>query len=296
MSESESSGFRTTLANFAGPLDLLLYLIKKNEIDILDIPIADVLAQYEEYVRLLRDIDVNLAADYLVMATTLMEIKARMLLPQARLEEDDEEIEDPRENLVRQLLEYREYKERALRLAERLRENQKLYRRPVDRREIVELNTIELGKVSVWDLVTAFLRVQKSIAADRPGDVVYTERPLSFYMELIQDAFTRNDSDTVRFEELFRGSGPVDRYVLVGVFLSILELVRLGALGVVPGEEPDEILVRKRMPDLTAALESLEIEKTAGTGGDEESGTGEEEAGTGATRDEGPAEGASPGS
>ncbi len=279
MTEALTSGFRTTLENFTGPLDLLLYLIRKNEIDILDIPIADILAQYEEYVKFLRDIDVNAAADYLVMATTLMEIKSRMLLPQAPPEESGEELEDPREDLVRQLLEYRKYKERALALAARLEENARRFKRPVAAKDLRELDSLELGKVSVWDLVTAFLRVQKAIGADAPSEVVYTERPLSFYMELIQDTFTAKGADTVAFVDLFLDRGPIDRYTLIGIFLAVLELVRLGALGVDQNSE-GEITVTRRMEDLTSCLDrpSLESESAApeanGKGAEEPSGGG----------------------
>ena len=251
-----SSGFHTTLSNFSGPLDLLLYLIRKNEIDILDIPIAEILAQYEEYVQLLKDLDVNAASDYLVMATTLMEIKSRMLLPQGDVEGDDEDIEDPRENLVKQLLEYREYKERALSLAEKLEENRQRYRRDPGV-EPASLDSIELGKVSLWDLVTAFLRIRKAIAADRPGDIVYKERPLSFYMELIQAVFAEAGADTVRFEDIFLSRGPVDRYTLVGIFLSVLELVKLGALGVAQEDGAASITVRLRVADLVSCLEEM---------------------------------------
>ncbi|HNS00627.1 MAG TPA: segregation/condensation protein A, partial [Planctomycetota bacterium] len=138
--------FRTTLENFTGPLDLLLYLIRKDEIDILAIPIAQVLEQYEQFVRFLADIDVNLAADYLVMATTLMEIKSRMLLPPAPGAEDEEELEDPRAELVKQLLEYRTYKERALDLARKLEEQARRYKRTTTELPF-PLDHVELGRL-----------------------------------------------------------------------------------------------------------------------------------------------------
>lgn len=253
---SERAEFRTTLEHFTGPLDLLLYLIRKDEIDILDIPIARILAQYEEYVQLLKDIDVNLASDYLVMATTLMEIKSRMLLPQAQAQAEEEELEDPRENLVKQLLEYRTYKERALCLSEKLQENARRFRRGPAELPF-ELQRIELGSVTMWDIVTAFMRVQKAVAADQPRDIVYTARPLSFYMELIQDVFDRCKARDVAFEKLFLDRGPLDRYTLIGTFLAVLELVKLGALGLARNADGGGLRVLLRLDSLRTCMHSL---------------------------------------
>ena len=276
MANPLTSGFRATLENFAGPLDLLLYLIRKNEIDILDIPIAEILAQYEEYVKFIQDVDVNMAADYLVMAATLMEIKSRMLLPQAPPEEGAQELEDPREDLVKQLLEYRKYKERALELAKRLEENALRYRREVSERELREFSSFELGKVSVWDLVTAFLRIQKAIGADAPAQIVYKERPLSFYMELIEDTFQSRNSRSVLFEDLFLDRGPIDRYTLIGIFLAILELVRLGALGIEQTEQ-GKIFVKKIIDDLISSLDLVGAELESESSGEKKGEAGDPE-------------------
>ena len=109
--------YRVELPDFHGPLDLLLYLVKKNEVDVRDIPIATVAAQFQEYLALLRVADIELAGDFLVMAATLMEIKSKLLLPQAAAPEA--EADDPRRELVRQLVEYKKFKEAAARLEER---------------------------------------------------------------------------------------------------------------------------------------------------------------------------------
>ncbi|HAK95456.1 MAG TPA: hypothetical protein DCM87_10725 [Planctomycetes bacterium] len=253
---AETSEFRTTLENFTGPLDLLLYLIRKDEIDILDIPIAQVLEQYEQFVRFLADIDVNLAADYLVMATTLMEIKSRMLLPQTSDASDEEELDDPRAELVKQLLEYRTYKERALDLAAKLEEQARRYKRTSTDLPF-PLDHVELGRLSLWDVVTAFMRIQKAIAANRPAEVVYTERPLSFYMDSIQSVFTAAGCRTVPFEDVFLHAGTVDRYTLVGTFLAILELVKLGALALDRDDATGAIVVILRVSSLSDCMQSL---------------------------------------
>ncbi len=260
---AETSEFRTTLDNFTGPLDLLLYLIRKDEIDILDIPIAQVLEQYEQFVRFLADIDVNLAADYLVMATTLMEIKSRMLLPQTSDAPEEEELEDPRAELVRQLLEYRTYKERALDLAAKLEEQARRYKRMSSDLPF-PLDHVELGRLSLWDVVTAFIRIQKAIAANRPSEVVYTERPLGFYMDAIQGVFAAAGSRTVPFEDVFLRGGPVDRYTLIGTFLAILEFVKLGALALDRDDATGAIVVILRISSLSDCMQNLAVHANIG--------------------------------
>ncbi len=253
---TESSEFRTTLENFTGPLDLLLYLIRKDEIDVLDIPIAKVLEQYEQFVQFLADIDVNLAADYLVMATTLMEIKSRMLLPQDATAGEEDELEDPRSELVKQLLEYRTYKERALYLARKLEEESRRFTRTSSELPF-PLDHVELGKLSLWDVVTAFMRIQKAIAANRPGEVVFTERPITFYMDLIQETFTAAGSRTVPFEDVFLRRMPIDRYTLVGTFLAILEFVKLGALALDRDDATGGIVILLRVDSLADCMRNL---------------------------------------
>lgn len=253
MTETSGKAFRTTLDNFEGPLDLLLYLIRKNEIDIMHIPVALVLEQYEAFVHVLEEIDVNAASDYLVMATTLMEIKSRMLLPQDDVVEE-EEYEDPRQDLVRQLLEYRAYKERALKLHDRLDENRRRFRRPLHQLPF-PLKRVELGKLSVWDIVTSFLKIQKEVNASGPSEIVFTERPITYYMEIVQDVFTRKDTRTLSFRTLFLSHEQVNRNLVIGLFLAVLELVRVGGLGVTRETPDSEIMVALLVDDLNEILQ-----------------------------------------
>ena len=104
--------FRATVETYSGPLDLLLYLIRKDEVDVFDIPVSRVIEQYHEHLDFLRDIDPNVSGEFLVMAARLMEVKSKLLLPREGLEDEDEEYEDPRLELVKQLLEYKKFKER----------------------------------------------------------------------------------------------------------------------------------------------------------------------------------------
>ncbi len=275
--------FRTTLKNFTGPLDLLLYLIKKNEIDLLNIPVAEVLEQYEQYVKLLEELDVNAASDYLVMATKLMEIKSRMLLPVQQEDDDDEELEDPRSDLVQQLLEYRTYKERALNLEERLAENTRRFVRREPHLPF-PLKRIEIAKLSVWDLVTSFMHIQEEIAAKGPTEIVYTEKPISYYVTLIQGTFKGKQSDCVPFRDIFFQQEQLDRNLMVGLFLAVLELVKIGGIGLKRGETPQEILITRLNDDLSDFFRSLstqhqEREEESGEGAQTEAALQEEESG-----------------
>jgi len=224
--------FRPALPCFRGPLDLLLYLIKKDEIDILDIPIAQILDQYIEYLRLLQDIDVNLAGEFLVMASTLMEIKSKTLLPEPpALDEEDLDLDDPRLDLVRQLLEYKKYKERAVDLQQRFEEMRRRYARPrfVFEPGEGEEPELDLGDVSVWDLLTAFIKIQKAIGARLPQRIVYEERPIEHYIDRIRGELGAA-ADPVPFERLFASAQ--DRFDVIGFFLAILEMARCGQLDV----------------------------------------------------------------
>src|SRR4051794_38227205 len=158
--------YQVVLDTFRGPLDLLLYLVKRDEVDILDIPIAQVTEQFKAYLDVLTLIDVERAGDFLVMASTLMEIKSKLLLP--RPAEEREEAEDPRRELVRQLLQYKRYKEASSVLegwAER--QARRLPRLPVAGPP-QKAGPPALKPVELWDLVSAFGRLMRETMASQP--------------------------------------------------------------------------------------------------------------------------------
>src|SRR5438105_4152504 len=128
--DSFEASYRIRLEQFEGPLDLLLHLIKKNEINIYDIPIAAITKQYLEYISLMKYLNLDVAGEFLVMAATLIHIKSRMLLPVEAGEEDEDDGEDPRAELVRRLLEYKQFKEAAADLAERGQQWREIFGRP----------------------------------------------------------------------------------------------------------------------------------------------------------------------
>lgn len=213
--------YRVQLDVFSGPLDLLLYLIRRDELDIQDISISRVTEQYVTYVRLLEQIDPNVAGEFLVMAATLIELKSRALLPSPPLEALDAP-DDPRTALVRQLLEYKRFKDAARSLGSAADERARRYvRRPCDLP--AELQGVELEEVQVWDLLSAFNRVMSAVGrGPLTHDVTYDDTPIALHAAEIIAVLGRDGPTT--FQKLF--SGHSRRGEIVGLFLAILELIR----------------------------------------------------------------------
>ena len=152
--------FRIDLDIFRGPLDLLLYLVRKHELEIVDIPVAPITDQFLEYLALLEQLDVNAVGDFLEMASTLLELKSRMILPQG--DEVEEPLDDPRHDLVRRLLEYKQFKDAASMLDERARDWQERFPRLANDMAAAASatwRTSRSAKLELWDLVSAFGRL-----------------------------------------------------------------------------------------------------------------------------------------
>ena len=216
-----STEYRVQLDIFSGPLDLLLFLLKRDELDIQDIPLVRITDQYLDYVRLLEQVDPNTAGDFLVMASTLIEMKSRALLPTPPLDGENEE-EDARIALVRQLLEYKRFKDAARALGSAADERAKRYgRRPADLPP--ELRGVELEDVEVWDLLAAFGRMMTAIGRG-PGvhEVRYDDTPVEVYAEEISRALA--ERGVLTFQALFENR--LSRAEIVGLFLALLELIR----------------------------------------------------------------------
>jgi segregation and condensation protein A len=255
MTASASTDYRVELETFHGPLDLLLYLVKRDEVDVLDIPIALVAEQFKAYLDVMTLIDVEGAGDFLVMAATLMEIKSKMLLPRAEGEVAEEE--DPRSGLVRQLLQYKQFKDAATRL-EDLAEQQatRLPRQPPA--VAAPAGTPPLRAVELWDLVSAFGRLMRETLATRPQEIVVDQTPIHVYMESILDRLQREGP--LPFSALFLP--PYTRGRLVGLFLAVLELAK-GRRIVAEQREPfGEILLAPGIPDDQSPLEPSQAQAT----------------------------------
>jgi segregation and condensation protein A len=215
--------YRVDLPEFHGPLDLLLYLVKKNEVDVLDIPIAAVAEQFLQHLAILQVADIELAGDFLVMAATLMEIKSKLLLPHAEEEAAAEEA-DPRRDLVRQLVAYKTFKEAAARLESRAAEQQRRLPRHAVAQPAAPGGPPAVQPVELWDLVSAFGRLLSETKALEPTAVVEDETPQQVYQDTVRDSLL--SAPRVRFRDLF--GPPYHRARLVGLFLAVLELMRRG--------------------------------------------------------------------
>lgn len=207
------------LETFEGPLDLLLYLIRKQNLDILDIPVAQITTQYMEYVEMMRQLRLDLAAEYLVMAATLAEIKSRMLLPREP-SEDDEDGQDPRAILVKRLQEYERFRSAAMTIDERPRLERDIFvaYAPFEDKDPV----VAQPEVSLDDLVKAFRNVVE-LAAQRQHFVVGKE-VMSVRDRMMKIIAQLQGNTTVRFEDMFDFSE--GRMGLVVTFSAILELSR----------------------------------------------------------------------
>ena len=233
--------YRIKLPAFEGPLDLLLFLIKKNEIDIYDIPIVSVTRQYIDVLHSLRDLDLDIAGEFFVMAATLMEIKSRMLLPRGLAAVDpnatDEEV-DPRWELVHQLLQYKKFKEAAVKLDELA-----IFQRDLVARHVSELAVSDserplksVDRIELWNAFNIVLRrlAEKLVV----GQIQDEQITVSDKMEEILE-YIRTHRSFV-FTELF-GNEPVTVRLLVATFIAVLELTRLGKLRVRQNEAYTDI-------------------------------------------------------
>ena len=216
--------YKVQLPVFEGPLDLLLYLIKKDELNIYDIPVAKITAQYLEYIEVMQLLDLDIAGEFLVMAATLMHIKSKMLLPpEADVEEEAALEMDPREELVKKLLEYKKFKEAAGGLKDmELKQRDSFARVPGGDLSKKESND-SYFEASLFDLITAFTKVLKEI-------------PRSVFHQVIKDEFSVSEKihdilhiliakKTVSFKELFKNAK--NRSEVVAIFLALLEMVKL---------------------------------------------------------------------
>jgi segregation and condensation protein A len=215
----EGAAYKVKLDAFEGPLDLLLYLIRKNEIDIYDIPIAEITQQYLEMLSMMRTLNLDIAGEYLVMAATLTHIKSKMLLPQPPAEGDEEaEVEDPRQELVNRLLEYEEFKRAARSLEGRdLLERDVFIRRPVDEGD----DELEL---SLFDLIEAVREVLKRSSQELVHEITLERTSIEEKMTEILDKLSDLGGE-FEFSSLFEERATKGLIILT--FLALLELIKV---------------------------------------------------------------------
>jgi segregation and condensation protein A len=221
--ENPLAQYSIELDTFQGPLDLLLHLIRKNEVDIYDIPMAEISRQYVEYLDVMHDLNLEVASEFLVMASTLIYIKSRMLLP-AHEEEEELEEEDPREELVRRLLEYQKYKQAAEELSGRPRLDRDVFVRPESKPP--DSDDDVFVEASLFQLMDAFQSVLAEAETRKPHEVEREVFTLEDGINHISAMMSGKPS--LRFRDLFDGLGTKRR--VVTVFLSVLELIKRGNL------------------------------------------------------------------
>ena len=242
--------YKVRLEIFEGPLDLLLYLIKKEELNIYDIPVAKITGQYLEYLDLMQLLDLRLAGEFLVMASTLMQIKSKMLLPPEERGPEELEEEDPRAELVRRLLEYKKFKEAAGRLEELERAQGLTFRRKISPTTF-GAGEEEYFEASLFDLISAFSKILKTI-------------PKKEFLEIIRDEFTVEKKihdllhllvvkPVIYFSKLFEKVK--SKTEIIATFLALLELIRLKEIVVRQSQSFAEIQIMRHPEHMKAKSE-----------------------------------------
>lgn len=229
---------------FAGPLDLLLYLIRKNEIDIYNIPIQNITEQYLKYLELMQILDLDIAGEFLAMAATLMHIKSRLLLPADEREELEEEEEDPRWDLVRQLLEFKQFREAADIFHNLERDQGKTFPRKAPPPKPVPQSDLPLEDIELFQLLDAFSEVLNEAEKRRPPEFEPDPFSLEDGRDRVLNRIARQDP--ILFHLLFdRGEA---RTRVVVVFLALLELIRQKTVQVFQQGHFSDIMIRKVIP------------------------------------------------
>jgi segregation and condensation protein A len=250
--ELMNDDYKVSLEVFEGPLDLLLYLIKKDEVDIYDIPIGLITDQYMAYLQLMKVLDLNIAGDFIVMSATLMLIKSRMLLPvEDRRDQEDEEEEDPRWDLVRQLVEYKKFKDAADHLEELEMHMENVFGRESEHVELGAPPDVDLRDASIFDLISSLNEALGRVREEDLQEIFAEEYTVSQKVTYIVDSL--RIAKRLSITDLF--GGMVSRQEIVCTFLAVLELIKLNRIAAVQDNHFGEIVVEPREPEPEALPE-----------------------------------------
>ena len=231
--------YKVRLEVFEGPLDLLLYLIKKDELEIHDIPIETITTQYVQYLELMQMLDLNVAGEFLVMAATLMMIKSRMLLPVEERPELEAEEEDPRWDLVRQLVEYKKFKDAALHLEALELRREDIFGRDGAEAVLGKEPDVALHDVGLFDLISAFSDALKKVKSEELREIFAERFTVAEKIELLGDRLRREKRFSI--SRMFEGMR--SRNEIACTFLALLELIRLNQARAVQQETYGEIMI-----------------------------------------------------
>ena len=235
--EEVESGYEVTLPSFHGPLDLLLHLLKQNEIDIYDIPIVTITEQYTAYLDAMEELNLEVAADYIYMAAVLIHIKSQMLLPR---DENAEGLVDPRDELVNRLLEYQRFKQVAETFAELDVVRMGVWPRPAVKLPEAEAAEIDMSEVSLFDLIDAFRNALTRYKINHPQSIELKRVQHKVSDKMAELYAKLKEKSPIRLQWFLEGR---DRDELIAIFLGTLELVRLGGISLQQGDLFGDILV-----------------------------------------------------
>ena len=233
--------YKVKLEVFEGPLDLLLYLIKKEELEIHNIPMEKITAQYIQYIELMKMLDLNIAGEFLVMAATLMMIKSRMLLPAEDRPELEEEEEDPRWDLVRQLVEYKKFKDVAMHLESLEARREDIFGRDGADAVLGKEPDVALHDVGLFDLISAFSEALKNVKSESLREIFAERFTVAEKIEVLGDRLRREGAFSV--SQMFAGMR--SRHEIACTFLALLELIRLNQARAVQAETYGEIFIER---------------------------------------------------
>ncbi len=250
----ETNDYKVRLEIFEGPLDLLLYLIKKDEVDIHAISIEGITRQYLDYINTFKLLNIDLASEFIVMAANLMYLKSRTLLPRVdQPPEEDAEEDDPRWELIRQLIEYKKFKDAAGFLSLREAEQEGRFAHQTDASDAPPPEPASLAEVSIFDLIRAFQSVLKRFEEKHDfGDIVDDRFTVSDKIELLLGHFIPGQAR--RFEELFQTA--TTKAEVIVTFLALLELMKLNQFVVRQSDLLGEIVIERRDNSAVHALEA----------------------------------------
>ncbi|MCB1153537.1 segregation/condensation protein A [bacterium] len=246
--------YRITIPDFEGPLDLLLHLVRKSEYDIFDIPISKITHQYLEFIEMMRELNLEVAGEYLVMSATLMKIKSALLLPQPEVADGEEAPEDPRAELVRQMLEYERFRDAAYQMDEREMLGRDVFARKFTAPEIEEA-LAEPGELraTIYELMKAFQQVLKRVPKDNIHHIAPERFSVRQRMTQITEILAKNER--VSFESLF--DHQTTKIEVVTTFLAILELMKLNMVFIVQDEQFGSIGITSRIEAAEAGAREL---------------------------------------
>lgn len=248
--------FRIELPAYRGPLDLLLYLVRRHEVSITELPVSTLVNQYLEFIEVLKELDLGDVGDFIDLASTLVELKSQAVLPKIVEEADEEEIVDPQSELVERLLQYKEIRDAASILDEMGGRWQQRYERMSDdlptRR--VDPGDQPIVDLEIWDLVSAFGRIMREAGGPPQTEVIYDDTPIHVYMQRIHHRL--NDEERLPLTDFLEGG--IHKSSLIGWFLATLELTRHHGAAVEQDEHGDIFVVRT--PNYSDDLDVNEVD------------------------------------